>query len=68
MLSKEEFLRIAGERYEAVNALNDGRSFYDDEKEFARIMNDLSIELLESNIGAVPLDKRKKNSHIIRGD
>ncbi len=60
MLSKEEFIKIAERRYESLLALNDGRSFYDYEKEFARIMNEMSRELLEKNIGAVPSDKRKK--------
>ena len=60
MISKEEFMKIAEKRYESVLALNDGRSFYDYEKEFARIMDEMSRELLEKNIGTVPTDKRKK--------
>lgn len=60
MLNKEDYLRIVESRYEAVKALNDGRSFYDYEKEFAAIMQDVSRELLEHSIGPVPRDTRKK--------
>lgn len=59
-MTREEFMEIAGRRYEAVNGLNDGRSFYDYEKDFAQILDDMGRELLEKNIGAVPRDKRKK--------
>lgn len=60
MLNKEDYLRIVESRYEAIKALNDGRDFYDYEKEFAAIMQDVSRELLEHSIGSVPRDKRKK--------
>lgn len=60
-MSEEEYLEIAKKRYREVNALNDGElSFYDYEKRFVDIMDDMSRELLEKNISRVPLDKRKK--------
>jgi len=60
MINREEFLRIVESRYEAINALDDGRDFYDYEKGFATIVQEMNRELLESSIGSVPSDRRKK--------
>ncbi len=60
MINREEFLRIVESRYEAINALDDGRDFYDYEKGFAAIVQEMNRELLESSIGPVPSDRRKK--------
>lgn len=59
-MSEEEFLTIARKRYEEVNALHDGMSFYDFEKRLSEIMDEMTRELLESKIGKVPADRRKK--------
>lgn len=60
-MSEEEYLEIARKRYREVISLNDGNlSFYDYEKRFVDIIDDLSRELLEKNISTVPLDRRKK--------
>lgn len=60
-MSEEEYLEIARKRYREINALNDGSlSFYDYEKRFSDIIDDLSRELLEKNISRVPADRRKK--------
>jgi hypothetical protein len=59
-MTKEEFLAIAGERYDALQALNKLDNFYDYEKGFVAIMQDLSREVLENNIGDLSADKRKK--------
>ena len=59
-MTKDEFLAIAGQRYEALQALNKLDNFYDYEKEFVSILNDLGRELLQRNIGELPADKRKK--------
>lgn len=66
MISKEEFLLIVASRYDAINALDDGRDFYDYEKGFAAIVQQMNRELFESSIGPVPADRRKKNSLAIR--
>lgn len=62
MISKEEFLRIVESRYDAINALDDGRDFYDYEKAFASIVQEMNRALLESSIGPVPKDRRKKKT------
>lgn len=59
-MTKEEFLAIAGERYDALQALNKLDNFYDYEKEFVAVLQDLSREVLEKNLGELPSDRRKK--------
>jgi hypothetical protein len=59
-MSEEEFLAIARKRYEEVNALHEGMSFYDFEKRLSEIMDEMTRDLLESKIGKVPADRRKK--------
>ena len=59
-MTKEEFLALAAERYDALQVLNKLDNFYDYEKEFVSIWKDLGREVLEKNIGTLPRDKRKK--------
>ena len=60
-MTKEEFVELAVQRYDSLAALNKINSFYDYEKEFDRIWQDLGREVLERNISDVPGDRRKKN-------
>lgn len=62
-MTKEEFLTIASEKYEALEKLNEQTSFYDYEKSFDELWIDLGRQVLESNIGKVPKDHRKKTSY-----
>jgi len=62
MVSKEEYLAQAAARYEALQKLKDQKDFYSHEAEFDKIWTDLGREVLESTIGKVPTDKRKKTS------
>lgn len=62
-MTKEEFLRAAETRYEELRALNKLDNFYDYEKEFVSIWQGLGREVLQKNLGAIPLDKRKKKPH-----
>lgn len=59
-MSKEEYLAIAAQRYDAFVALNSKDNFYDYEKEFVHILNDLGREVMEKNLGELSRDKRKK--------
>ncbi len=59
-MTKEEFLALAGSRYEAIQELKKTDNFYDYEKGLEKIMQDLSRKVLEQNIGSVPKDRRKK--------
>ncbi len=51
---------MAGQRYDALQALNKLDNFYDYEREFVSILHDLGREVLQKNIGELPRDKRKK--------
>ncbi len=59
-MTKEEYLALAAQRYDALQALNKLDNFYDYEKEFVSLWKDLGREVLEKNVGELPRDKRKK--------
>ena len=62
-MTKEEFLQIAGTRYDELQALNKMDSFYDYEKGFVSIWQGLGRSVLEKNLGALPNDPRKKKPY-----
>jgi hypothetical protein len=59
-MTKEQYLALAAERYDELRALNKIDNFYDYEKEFEKIFNELGRAVLEQNISEVPADRRKK--------
>jgi hypothetical protein len=59
-MTKEEYLAIASEKYDELQALNKIDNFYDYEKEFEKILKELGRTLLEENISEVSADRRKK--------
>lgn len=65
-MTKEEFLALAGDRYDALQSLNKLNSFYDYEKQFVHIWQDLGRAVLENNLGAVPTNRRKKKLYDLR--
>jgi len=67
-MTKEEFLALAGTRYDALQSLNELDNFYDYEKKYLSIWRELGREVLESNLGKVPKDRRKKKLHDTRSD
>jgi uncharacterized membrane protein len=62
-MSKEEFLAVAEQRYDALQKLNQLDSFYDYERIFLELWRDLGREVLEKNLGSVPTNRRKKKLH-----
>jgi uncharacterized membrane protein len=62
-MTKAEYLEIASRRYDELQALNKLNNFYDYERQFVSILNDLGREILEKNLGALSKDKRKKKTH-----
>ena len=64
-MTKEEFLKLAANRYDSLQALNKLDNFYDYEKEFVGIWKDLGQQVLETNIGNVPNDRRKKKTSLL---
>ena len=63
-MSKEEFLAIAAKRYEAIKSLSSHDNFYDYEKEFEAIIQEMNREMLEKSLGDLPQDRRKKKKSI----
>ena len=59
-MTKEEFLAISAKRYDELKALNKIDNFYDYEKEFSNIIQELGKEILEKNLSELPADRRKK--------
>lgn len=59
-MSKEEYLQLADSKWEALQSLQQEESFYEYEKRFDGIMQELNRELLERSISEVPTDRRKK--------
>ncbi len=59
-MTREEFLGLAGSRYEALQELKKIDDFYDYEKGVEKIVQELSRKVLEQNIGFVSKDRRKK--------
>lgn len=66
-MTREEFIEAADKRYARLQALNDGRDFYDYEKEFITIWDDLGREVFEKNINTVSEDRRKKKLAVATG-
>ncbi|MFN6087332.1 MAG: hypothetical protein ACK47E_01150 [Cyclobacteriaceae bacterium] len=66
-MSKEEFLAVAEQRYDALQKLNQLDSFYNYEKLFLELWRDLGREVLDKNLGPVPLNRRKKKTSQLWG-
>ena len=61
-MTKQEFLALCESRYPEVAKLDEIKDFYQYEKQFDKIMTELSRELLESNISEPGADRRKKKA------
>ena len=59
-MTREEFLALAAQRYDALQVLNKLDNFYDYEKQFVSLWKDLGREVLEKNLGELLRDKQKK--------
>ena len=59
-MTKEEYLAIASEKYDELQALNKIDNFYDYEKEFEKLLKELGRMLFEKNISELSADRRKK--------
>lgn len=60
MVSKEEYLAMAAQKYEQINQLQQETSFYQYEKKFVDIWEDLGRQVLEKNLSRVPDNRREK--------
>jgi hypothetical protein len=59
-MTKEEYLSIASSKYDELEALKTAENFYEYEKRFAEIMQELNRLILEAHLGGSPSDYRKK--------
>ena len=59
-MTKEEYLALASEKYDELQALNKIDNFYDYEKGFEKLLKELGRTLLEKNISELSADRRKK--------
>ena len=64
-MTEANFIALAQKRYAALQALNKIDNFYDYEKEFEKIWQELGRSVLEANLSDVPADRRKKNTYQI---
>ena len=62
VMTKEEYVSIALSHYEELDSLKNTGNFYEYEKKFAQIWQDLGREYLESalNEKSATIDRRKK--------
>ena len=60
MMSKEEYLALAEAKYQELQALKSKPTFYDYEKSFVDIWQDLGRQVLEKSLSDVSKDRRKK--------
>jgi ferritin-like metal-binding protein YciE len=66
-MTEEKFLELCRSKYEQLNKLNELKDFYEYEKQFEKIMTDLSRTVLQSNLSEVPADRRKKKHSVVSG-
>lgn len=65
-MTESTFITMAQKRYAALQSLGKIDNFYDYEKEFDKIWQQLGREVLEASISELPADRRKKNSMPVR--
>jgi hypothetical protein len=64
-MTKEEYVALAEQKYEELQSLGEIDNFYDYEKEFEKIFDELARAVLQKNLSEVPADRRKKNAYKI---
>ncbi len=67
-MTKEELIQKVSARYDELESLNKLDNFYDFEKGFEDIWIELGRSVLEAQLGAVPVNRRKKKPHDLRRD
>lgn len=66
-MTEQEFLELCRSKYQQINNLNELKDFYEYEKQFDKIMTDLSRTVLQNNISKVSADRRKKKRSAATG-
>lgn len=60
MMTKEECMALAEAKYQELQDLKSKPAFYDYEKSFVAIWQNLDRQVLEKSLSDVPRDQRKK--------
>ena len=60
MLTKEEYLALAEAKYQDLQELRSKATFYDYEKSFVGLWQDLGRQVVEKSLSDLPKDRRKK--------
>lgn len=60
MLNEEKFLELAKAKYAQINELNQSPSLLDYERGLSELMNELTRQVMESQLGGSSQDRRKK--------
>lgn len=66
-MTEQEFLELCRSKYQQINNLNELKDFYEYEKQFDKIMTDLSRTVLQNNISKISADRRKKKRSAATG-
>lgn len=61
-MTKEEYLLLAESKWSELASLQTAEDFYAYEKRFAEIWVELGRSVLESSLGEIPQDRRKKRN------
>jgi hypothetical protein len=59
-MTEDEYVSLARQKYQDLQQLKDQPTFYDYEKSFDAIWQDLGRQVLEKNLSELPADRRKK--------
>lgn len=59
-MTEEEYVALARQKYQDLQQLKTKPTFYDYEKSFDEIWQDLGRQVLEKSLSAMPAGRRKK--------
>lgn len=59
-MTEEEYIALARQKYQHLQQLKSKPTFYDYEKSFDEIWQELGRQVLEKSLSEVPADRRKK--------
>jgi hypothetical protein len=63
-MTEQQFLDLCKSRYPAILKLKELNDFYEYEKQYAEIMQDLNRAVFEGSISKLPADRRKKKRFV----
>lgn len=59
-MTEDDYMALARQKYQDLQQLKSKPTFYDYEKSFDEIWQDLGRQVLEKSLSDVPTDRRKK--------